>query len=252
MCCVNGLQTVPEYDVLVTNPPFSDEHKEDILRFALSSARPWWEDGWMDQHTTEWHVRVSCLSVCLSTSFLLLPNYVATKGYFRELQHGLDPLQRGFFAVPPLKYITPHHSHTHSSTHVCVCVCVHRYEYSHPENTGHASSPFFSIWFVTAGRQSSNDTSDATSLYHRWVHHLRQGGGPVGMALVWTVEELQRRHVVRDGNRPNPKKRRKMKARCVETEGVPTSEPQRPSGGKNTARRKAGAQAQRARVAPSG
>jgi hypothetical protein len=47
---------VPDYDVLVTNPPYSSDHKERIVSFCASSGKPF----------------------CL-----LLPNYVATKLHYR-------------------------------------------------------------------------------------------------------------------------------------------------------------------------
>jgi hypothetical protein len=48
--------TVPEFDVLVTNPPFSGDHMKRALEFAVGCGKPW---------------------------FLLMPDFVATKGYYR-------------------------------------------------------------------------------------------------------------------------------------------------------------------------
>ncbi|GLC44227.1 hypothetical protein PLESTB_000754800 [Pleodorina starrii] len=74
---------LPPYDILVTNPPYSADHKERILEFCLRSGKPW---------------------------ALLLPNYVATKAYFSEL---LDtsctaPSQRPFFLTPRVRYSYDH------------------------------------------------------------------------------------------------------------------------------------------------
>ena len=33
--------TCPEYDVLMTNPPFSGDHIEKVHRYAVKSAKPW-------------------------------------------------------------------------------------------------------------------------------------------------------------------------------------------------------------------
>eukprot|EP00971_Amphidinium_carterae_P039597 778160-Amphidinium_carterae.1 len=52
---------VPEYDVLVTNPPYSANHKADeaqILSYCAMSGRPW---------------------------AVLLPTYAVTRGYYQEL-----------------------------------------------------------------------------------------------------------------------------------------------------------------------
>ena len=61
--CLNG--TVPHHDILITNPPYSDSPKERCLRYCLSSLRL--------RHRL---------------SFVLLPNYVASKEYYQTLlQH---------------------------------------------------------------------------------------------------------------------------------------------------------------------
>lgn len=107
---------LPDYDILVTNPPYSADHKERILDFCLRSGKPW---------------------------ALLLPNYVAVRAYYGELlqQHQEQQQQQrqpgkaagrqggrgggGGWQAP--FYITPHV----------------RYGYEHPEGTGHAESPFY-------------------------------------------------------------------------------------------------------------
>lgn len=58
---------VPHHDVLVTNPPYSGNHKERCLEFAVDQLR---ERG--------------------RPFFLLMPNYVATKDYFRRIVLGDD------------------------------------------------------------------------------------------------------------------------------------------------------------------
>lgn len=56
-----SLDRIPPYDVLVTNPPYSMDHMEQLLRFVMKSSKPW---------------------------FLLLPNYVYCKDYYQNLfQH---------------------------------------------------------------------------------------------------------------------------------------------------------------------
>ena len=65
--------TEPEYDVIVTNPPFSGEHKEWCIDYCVKSGKPW---------------------------LLLLPNYCATKNYFSTLTEGHPT----FFAIPEAVY----------------------------------------------------------------------------------------------------------------------------------------------------
>eukprot|EP00401_Gymnodinium_catenatum_P056935 CAMPEP_0117480380 /NCGR_PEP_ID=MMETSP0784-20121206/12362_1 /TAXON_ID=39447 /ORGANISM="" /LENGTH=193 /DNA_ID=CAMNT_0005274819 /DNA_START=111 /DNA_END=692 /DNA_ORIENTATION=+ len=62
---------VPAYDVLLTSPPFSGDHKERILTFCATSGKPW---------------------------LLLLPRYVITRRYFA---HALFALRHPPFFVAP-------------------------------------------------------------------------------------------------------------------------------------------------------
>jgi len=81
--------TCPPHDYLVTNPPYSGDHKERCLKFAVSNAgRPW---------------------------ALLMPGYVANKQYFRMLSGGgEDPVPGIFYVVPSRPY---HYSHPEGTGH---------------------------------------------------------------------------------------------------------------------------------------
>jgi hypothetical protein len=59
-CQASG--SVPEFDVLVTNPPYSGDHVERLVEFVAASGRPW---------------------------FALLPNWVYTKSYYPRVTRGL-------------------------------------------------------------------------------------------------------------------------------------------------------------------
>ncbi|GAB5034589.1 Hypothetical protein NocV09_02000390 [Nannochloropsis oceanica] len=72
---------IPRHDVLVTNPPYSGDHKEKALRFCLASDRPF----------------------CL-----LLPNYVANKAYYLDAIASLPEAQKPFYLVPAQKYEYQH------------------------------------------------------------------------------------------------------------------------------------------------
>lgn len=71
--------TVPAHNWLVTNPPYSDEHKIKCLDYAIQRLK---------------HDNVPFA--------LLLPTYVATKSYFRQafLKHGLTVDQIMVYLVP--------------------------------------------------------------------------------------------------------------------------------------------------------
>ena len=69
---------VPEYDVLLTNPPYSGDHKERCISFAMASGKPW---------------------------ALLLPTYVSTKKYYSSAINASDP---PFYVVPRIAYEFSH------------------------------------------------------------------------------------------------------------------------------------------------
>jgi hypothetical protein len=78
--------TVPKHDMLITNPPYSEEHKKKCIEFAMRGLQ---RDN---------------------TPFaLLLPTYVATKAYFRECvnQHGLTT-DSMVYVVPYVNYSYDH------------------------------------------------------------------------------------------------------------------------------------------------
>ncbi|KAG2428238.1 hypothetical protein HYH02_014420 [Chlamydomonas schloesseri] len=167
---------LPAYDIMVTNPPYSADHKERILDFCLRSGKPW---------------------------ALLLPNYVATKAYYAELIEaaGTPPQQRPF-------YLTP----------------ITRYAYEHPEGTGHAESPFYSIWYVGLGQHTEAvygacrtrldlSTSGAAAAASSGAGGGTGKGGGTGWAvtLARSVDALREAKAVPTAKRLNPKQRARLK-----------------------------------------
>lgn len=65
----------PDYDVLVTNPPYSDNHIEKVLQFCVGSKKPW---------------------------FLLVPNYVYVNPYYDPIMAAAEV--KPFFVVPRYRY----------------------------------------------------------------------------------------------------------------------------------------------------
>ena len=131
-----------DYDVLLTNPPFSGEHKQSLLNYLQECQKPF---------------------------LLLLPIYVATKSYWKAFIQGRSPLTQHNGVN------SPHASSTSSSqsqpntrehdraVHVDVFYLLSSisYQYSHPEGTGKDNPPFFSAWFVGM----CADPSDSQSHY---------------------------------------------------------------------------------------
>lgn len=67
---------IPDYDLLITNPPYSEDHKERCIKFCVESNKPW---------------------------ILLMPNYVTNKQYYRNLANGNE-----FYISPKERYEYDH------------------------------------------------------------------------------------------------------------------------------------------------
>lgn len=144
-------QTVPHHHTLITNPPYSDTHKEKCLNFCIEQFR-----------------------AKKRPFFLLMPNYVAARRYYRQILG--DNLKDVAYFVPKKPY-----------------------DYDHPEGTGHSASPFVSLWFCCIGHstiksmQGSGDFMDFSS-------------------FVPSLDGLESQKAIPTGKRPNPRQRKKRKA----------------------------------------
>ena len=159
--------TVPEHDTFITNPPYSQDHKERCIEYAIQNLR---RRG--------------------RPFFLLMPNYVALKEYYRDC----TALSDGGEADDVVYVVPPSH-----------------YEYDHPEGTGHEVPPFASLWFCGVGR-------DAVERCRR-AYSNSDGRGP---KIACSIKELQRLGAVKSGNRKNPRQRRKMKKMLAAAAGTST------------------------------
>ena len=141
----------PVHDVLVTNPPYSGDHKQRCLEYCRASGKPW---------------------------LLLVPNYVATKDYYRLAVLGPAAAEGGepFYVVPAAKY-----------------------DFDHPEGTGHDDSPFFALWYVHCGRHTET------------VFQAAKANRRNSVFVVPSVEDLGRVGAVRTERRLNPRQRKALK-----------------------------------------
>mmetsp|Transcript_7401 Transcript_7401/g.11218 ORF Transcript_7401/g.11218 Transcript_7401/m.11218 type:complete len:371 (-) Transcript_7401:620-1732(-) len=183
-------QTVPSHDVLVTNPPYSQNHKEQCLTFAmeqlLTKGRPF---------------------------FVLIPNYVANKEYWRAL------LTQYENTVKNTKQHLQSHDDDSLSIQVVYLIPPEPYEYDHPEGTGHEIPPFASLWFCGFSYRRSNSSKSNTSttngrvvvtklkafwnrLHEKNERHVR---------LATSIQELVQLNAVPTMKRPNPKQRKKKR-----------------------------------------
>ena len=108
---------VPPHDLLVTNPPYSGDHKQRLLDFLLGRAqqgRPF---------------------------LLLMPAWVAGTDYWRAFLRKLAKRRRPKAAAPGGRRVLERRAG------VFYVVPREAYAYVHPEKTGHATPPFSTIWF---------------------------------------------------------------------------------------------------------
>ena len=169
--------TIPDYDILVTNPPYSGDHKERCLEFAVNQLKKFGRPF-----------------------FLLLPNYVATKEYFRKivLRGAHSASSRGIQTF----YIVPSFNNP--------------YEYDHPEDTGHAVCPFSSLWFcgLSFREEKLAEIRDAFFKFH---HASSPAATP---QIATSLEELMRIGSVSGIKRKNPRQRRKMRQQAMQKSNV--------------------------------
>jgi hypothetical protein len=108
--------------VLVTNPPYSDDHKARIFDFGMARLAD---------------------AATRTPFFVLVPAYVASRAYFRSCldRHGL---QDG------VVYLVPG-TRDHGEDD---------YRYEHPDATGKKASPFRSLWVCGIGRDETQRARD--------------------------------------------------------------------------------------------
>lgn len=100
-----------EFDVMVTNPPYSGEHKQKLLTFLMNR-------------------RVK------KPFALLLPAYTVTKSYWRD------------FVTETEKRNKKRNGETVNNSSFIYILPSTSYNYDHPEGTGHKVPPFYSAWLI--------------------------------------------------------------------------------------------------------
>jgi len=87
-----------------------------------------------------------------------------------------------------------------------------RYEFKHPEDTGHSSSPFESFWFVNLAKHGGlNAHAEVTAQATKAPQGQDMAKEAPGR-VVATVDELRAQGLVPTAKRANPKQRRKQQA----------------------------------------
>lgn len=103
---------VPEHDVLLTNPPYSGDHVEQLLRFCRSNGKPF---------------------------LLLMPNYFCAKDFYEEALGGVAMAKKVLYLCPRKRYFywTPKGLRKRGKVQT-----------QHAGAGGNRTSPFISFWFL--------------------------------------------------------------------------------------------------------
>jgi hypothetical protein len=197
--------SLPEFDVLVTNPPFSGDHKERIVRFCVELGKPW---------------------------ALLLPNYVANKSYYSASLSGGSGSSGSNSSSVSSSSSSPSSAAAAAPFYIAPPPG-EKYQFTHPEGTGHDDSPFDSFWFVdlsghdpAAGptQRRQQQKAAARTLREQFASSSSGGSGSgsgsgssgVGgsggiIQLADSLEELRRKGLVPTAKRPNPRQRKALR-----------------------------------------
>ena len=156
--------SIPLYDTFITNPPYSSNHKQKCLHFCIQQIQKYQK-----------------------SFFILMPNYVACKDYFRQIINDLSSNVTIAYFVPNIPY-----------------------EYEHPEGTGKTIPPFASIWFC--GMKKSNMQLLKQQQIDTNSDKLITDNGQ----LVFDLHQLQIMGAVPTIKRLNPKQRKKRRQKSME------------------------------------
>lgn len=161
--------TVPFHDVFITNPPYSENHKQQCIQYALDKLR---SKG--------------------TPFFILMPNYIASKEYYRTLiAQQNDKFEEDSTTIVYLVPPTP-------------------YEYDHPEGTGSEIPPFSSIWYcgmkqkyVTQAKDAATSAAASEEVFQRKVRFCT------------SIRDLVSIGAISNKKRDNPRQRRRKKQRVA-------------------------------------
>lgn len=167
--------TAPDYDVLITNPPYSGDHMPRCLRFVAASRRPW---------------------------LLLLPNFVCRKRDFAATTRDCPPA----YLVPQHRYVyyAPGRREEATQARLLGEGSLFRFLlffFSLPQ----ATSPFDSFWYLYLG-----PAEQADPLLAWWERKYARASG---CTLARSPDALPA--PVREEPRANPRARRREAKRAA-------------------------------------
>ena len=189
---------IPDYDILITNPPYSCDHKLKLLNFLKNNYT-----HQVDHHHHQYQLQKQQqhhYSHHDNRPFaLLLPAYIATKSYWKDFlssfnnynnddinNHKINnnnynnsnnnngnnnnvnkcrfPSNLSYTTIPTSVTSTnmlKQNNQKNSIMNIMYLLPPDYYHYSHPEGTGKDIPPFYSIWFIgMIDKYDNNDKHD--------------------------------------------------------------------------------------------
>jgi hypothetical protein len=187
--------SVPQHDVLITNPPYSDNHKIKCLQFCINQWKKETTDN-TDTHNDDDGGQSTKILV-ITPFLLLMPAYVAARKYYRDLiledKSSNSDADADADDSLSIVYLLPSSNDG-------------PYEYDHPDGTGKDEAPFDSAWFCSVPRRQ------IPALREYWQQQ-QQTTTTAMPRLAFSLQELADMKVIAplDDRRPNPRQRKKRR-----------------------------------------
>ena len=140
---------LPAHDVLVTNPPYSAEHKQRLLAHLLGEWKAAADAGAGGAAAGE---RSGGEAASARPFLLLLPAWLAGTDYWRQFVQSSIGLCRGAGEQNGGSGLRKSRSSPEARAGIFYVAPRERYTFAHPQATGHATSPFHAIWFIGGWR----------------------------------------------------------------------------------------------------
>ncbi len=195
-------KSTPNYDTLITNPPYSEDHKEKCIKFAIEQLRSTCTSNQRQNNKFKSEPKCSNNDHLHRGGgkgkpfFILMPNYVACRMYFRSAisiaqnQNNINNTTRknsntntrtNKMNKKRNKYDNDNdNDNDNDPMDIFYVVPSKPYEYIHPEGTGKDYAPFASIWYCGIPL----DRVDAVKEAFRRTHGADSVGVSVGSASV--------------------------------------------------------------------
>ncbi|RNF25654.1 methyltransferase [Trypanosoma conorhini] len=214
-----------DYDMLVTNPPFSGDHIERLFGYLVATKKPF--AFLVPDYTAakDWY------RAAVRRHFTLAPS--SGKGDINAPRHARPKAPAAALQPPPFLRLDPPAStdkildatstNKEEETDTCgggeavpigtepfylIPRC--RYDFRHPKGAGNDHSHFRSMWFVWAGRRTTEVLRGAKVEFARRQREAltqRQAMPDV----VHGLDALAEGHYVQSGLRPNPQRRARQR-----------------------------------------